>query len=217
MSSSVYSNSRLLRATILFGLLTLQTPELLAETESRVIASYNRSSQSAVPFENVQTPSVDQKVLAASHESKLPATTPAENANLLTRPSRSNSTASTNASDTRTIKTPAFALPKIESFTTAGAGLGIVVGLFLVCMFLLRKSGPKPSSPLPNEAVAVLGRVPLAARNFAHLLKVGNKLVLVAITPDGVTPITEVTDPAEVQHLLGLCLSNKKSSNHALV
>ena len=107
------------------------------------------------------------------------------------------------------------ALPDIESFTTAGAGLAIVLGLFLVCMWLLRRSGPKPTSPLPKEVVAVLGRVPLATRNFAHLLQVGNKLVLVAITPDGVSPITEVSDPGEVQRLLGLCLRGSKHSTTA--
>ncbi len=106
-------------------------------------------------------------------------------------------------------------MPQLESLTTAGTGLALVVGLFLVCMWLMRRSGPKPSTPLPKEAVAVLGRVPLAASNFAHLLQVGNKLVLVALTPDGVTPITEVTDPQEVDRLLGLCLRNHKNSSTA--
>jgi len=55
-------------------------------------------------------------------------------------------------------------MPKIESFATASSGLAIVVGLFLVCMWLFRRSGPKPTSPLPSEAVAILGRVPLASR-----------------------------------------------------
>ena len=69
--------------------------------------------------------------------------------------------------------------------------------------------------PLPKEAVAVLGRVPLTAQNFAHLLQVGNKLVLVALTPEGASPITEVTDPAEVDRLLTLCMRNNKHSTTA--
>ena len=131
---------------------------------------------------------------------------------LLAPPTRNRSAAPTDHRIDDVNRAPAFAMPKIESFATAGAGLAIVVGLFLVCMWLLRRSGPKPTSPLPNEVVAVLGRVPLAARNFAHLLRVGNKLVLVAITPDGVSPITEITDPTEVQQLLGLCHRNHKHS-----
>lgn len=108
-----------------------------------------------------------------------------------------------------------FAIPRIESLTTAAAGLAIVIGLFLLCMWLLRRSGPKPTTPLPKEAVAVLGRVPLAARHFAHLLQVGNKLVLVSVTPDGVDPITEITEPAEVDRLLGLCMRKHKHSTTA--
>jgi len=103
--------------------------------------------------------------------------------------------------------------PQLESFASAGAGLGIVIGLFLLCMWLLRRSGPKPTSALPQEAVAVLGRVPLAARHFAHLIQVGRKLVLVSVTPDGVSPITEVSDPQEVDRLLGLCMRNGPQSS----
>ncbi len=108
-----------------------------------------------------------------------------------------------------------FALPRIESLTTAGAGLAIVVGLFLMCAWLMRRSGPKPSSPLPKEAVALLGRVPLAANHFAHLLQLGNKLVLVSVGPDSVTSLAEVTDPNEVNRLLGLCTRNHKHSTTA--
>ena len=82
------------------------------------------------------------------------------------------------------------------SLKTAGAGLAIVVGLFLVCMWLLRRSGPKPTGVLPTEAFAVLGRAPLVAQSFAQLLRLGNKLVLVAVSADGAQPLAEVTDPA---------------------
>jgi flagellar biogenesis protein FliO len=65
---------------------------------------------------------------------------------------------------------------------------------------------------LPGDVVSVLGRVPLAARQFAELLRVGNKLVLVSITPTGAEPLTEVTDPVEVDRLLGLCQQNNPHS-----
>ena len=104
---------------------------------------------------------------------------------------------------------------QMESLTTAGAGLAIVVGLFLVCMWLFRRSGPKATSPLPKDAVAVLGRLPLAGSHFIHLLRLGSKLVLVAVGPDSVTTLAEVSDPNEVQHLLGICLQNQSQSTTA--
>jgi hypothetical protein len=39
----------------------------------------------------------------------------------------------------------------------------------------------------------------------AQLLRVGNKLVLVSLTPAGAETITEITDPVEVDRLIGLC------------
>ena len=80
---------------------------------------------------------------------------------------------------------------------------------------MVRRSGPKPTSLLPAEAVAVLGRLPLANRNFAQLIRIGNKLVLVAVTPDGITPLTEVADPQEVDRLLGICHGTHKQSTTA--
>lgn len=97
------------------------------------------------------------------------------------------------------------AFNNIESHSTAGIGLAAVVGLLVVCMWGLRRSGPKRGGALPNEAFAVLGRAPLAAQSFAQLLRVGNKLVLVAITPQGAQALAEVTDPMEVGRLIGIC------------
>jgi hypothetical protein len=41
---------------------------------------------------------------------------------------------------------------------------------------------------------------------------VGNKLVLVALTPGGAETLTEVTDPAEVDRLMGLCQQSDRHS-----
>jgi flagellar biogenesis protein FliO len=99
------------------------------------------------------------------------------------------------------------AFTKFTSLSTAGGGLAIVVGLFLVSMWLMRGSGvaKRGGGTLPPEAFAVLGRAPLTAQSFAQLLRLGNKLVLVAVAADGAQPLAEVTDPAEVDRLVGLC------------
>jgi flagellar biogenesis protein FliO len=94
--------------------------------------------------------------------------------------------------------------------------LAIVIGAFLLFTWAVRRANKTTSARrgmLPNDVVDVLGRVPLAARQFAQLLRVGNKLVLVAVTPAGHTPLTEVTDPTDVDRLIGLCQqSNDKST-----
>ncbi len=188
-----------------------------AQVEDRVIATYKRSDRTHATAVGARPPKIDRRVHPAAAQTPPQQRTaaPNENRRLLAPRSRRPSGAATPQRSGTSSNEPAFALPKIESFTTAGAGLAIVIGLFLVCMWLLRKSGPSPTTPLPKEAIAVLGRIPLAARNFAHLLQVGNKLVLVAITPEGVAPITEITDPMEVQRLLGLCQQTSKHSTSA--
>ena len=108
-----------------------------------------------------------------------------------------------------------FEIPSIDSLGTAGTGLVLVVGLFLLCVALMRRGGPSPTAPLPRDAVAVLGRIPLTPKQFAHLLQVGNKLVLVSITGDRTDTITEITEPAEVDRLLTLCMKGSKQSSSA--
>jgi flagellar biogenesis protein FliO len=100
-----------------------------------------------------------------------------------------------------------FGVP-IQSAYTVVTALAIVIGAFLLFAWAMRRAGNNGKSgrgTLPADVISVLGRVPLAARQFAELLRVGNKLVLVAQTPNGPTTLTEVIDPAEVDRLVGLC------------
>lgn len=93
------------------------------------------------------------------------------------------------------------------SLYTMFTALAVVIGAFLIFAWALRRGGRKAghNSILPSDVVSMLGRVPIAARHFAVLLRVGNKLVLVSLTPTGPQTITEVTDPVEVDRLVGLC------------
>jgi flagellar biogenesis protein FliO len=101
------------------------------------------------------------------------------------------------------------AFGQLKSLASAGGALLLVVALFVACALLLRRRGPKPTGALPAEAFAVLGRAPLTAQSFAQLLRLGNKLVLVAVTADGAQPLAELDDPAEVDRIAGLCLSGR--------
>lgn len=92
-----------------------------------------------------------------------------------------------------------------ETFTTAGAGLAIVIGLVLLLAWAYRRAAPRSARPLPDEVLTVLGRATLAGKQVTQLVKVGNKLLLVALTPEGPKTLTEVSDPTEVTRLLGLC------------
>ncbi len=108
-----------------------------------------------------------------------------------------------------------YLTPTTGNMQTTGAALAIVVGLLCICAWFFRRSVPRSTSPLPQEAVRALGRTQLAPRQFIQLLQVGNKLVLVSVTSERTDPITEVTEPAEVDRILGLCMRDHSASTTA--
>ncbi len=98
---------------------------------------------------------------------------------------------------------------------TIGSSLAIVLGLFLVFAWLLRRSTPGLAATLPAEVVEVLGRAPLTGRQQVHLLRLGHKLVLVSVDAGGAETLAEVTDPEEVDRLAGLCRQAQPNSASA--
>jgi flagellar protein FliO/FliZ len=150
------------------------------------------ATEPAAPFD--APPADDRRHLAPPSEHHLPATAKRDPADAAAAPFRS------------------FGMP-LESMYTTGTALAVVLGLFLLFAALVRRGAKKSNSMLPEEVVSVLGRVPLAARQFAELVRVGNKLVLVSVTPTGAEPITEIADPAEIDRLVGLCRQRSKGSS----
>ncbi len=94
---------------------------------------------------------------------------------------------------------------EMPALATGAASLGIVLGLFLVVVWAVRRGLPKGAGMLPSEAVEVLGRASLIGKQNVHLVRCGGKLLLVCISPGSVQTLTEITDPDEVERLTGLC------------
>jgi flagellar biogenesis protein FliO len=93
----------------------------------------------------------------------------------------------------------------VSTAFTVGGSLAVVLGLFLVVAWVLRRTTPGTCPTLSREVFEVLGRAPLAARQQAHLVRLGTKLVLLSVSPAGVETLSEVTEPDEVNRLAGLC------------
>jgi len=88
---------------------------------------------------------------------------------------------------------------------TIVSSLTIVVGIFLVMVWGTRRHLPQSATPLPDEVVRVLGRAPLAHRQTMQLVRIGNKLVLLCVTPQGAETLAEITDLADVERLTANC------------
>ena len=99
-----------------------------------------------------------------------------------------------------------------QATATVAGSLVVVLAAFFLLVWLSRKAAPQGQGPLPGEVVQSLGRVPLTARQQMQLIRVGNKLVLLAVTTQGAEPLTEITDADEVNRLCGLCQQGRAGS-----
>ncbi len=95
-----------------------------------------------------------------------------------------------------------------QSLMQTGVALAIVLLLVFACAWLLRKAGPKSLQPLPLEAVQLLGNAPLYGKQHLRLIRMGQRVLLLAVSETSTQTLTEVTDPAEVSQLLELCQSS---------
>jgi flagellar biogenesis protein FliO len=98
---------------------------------------------------------------------------------------------------------------------TVVSSLALVLGLFLIFAWFMRRSVPGGSAVLPGEVVEVLGRAALAGRTQVHLVRLGNKLLLLSMSTAGVETLTEITDADEVNRLAGLCRQAQPGSTTA--
>jgi flagellar biogenesis protein FliO len=92
-----------------------------------------------------------------------------------------------------------------RALLTTATSLAVVVGLFLLLVWLQRRLSGRNGLRLPGAVVQTLGRVPLNGRQEMHLVQVGNKLLLLAVTATSAETLTEITDPAEIARLNGIC------------
>lgn len=101
----------------------------------------------------------------------------------------------------------------LQMIVSVGSSLLIVVGLFLGVAWCYRKSMTASlSGGLPKHVVKVLGKTPLAARQQLVLVRFGSKLVLVSMVQGEARTISEITDPLEVDQLVGHCESSQPGS-----
>jgi flagellar biogenesis protein FliO len=100
----------------------------------------------------------------------------------------------------------------LPSAITVAASLAVVLGIFFLIAWAMRRTAPPGLTPLPGEVLEVLGRAPLAGRQQVYLLRCGTKLLLVSVTPTGAETLTEIIDPMEVDRLSGLCHEARPNS-----
>ena len=99
-----------------------------------------------------------------------------------------------------------------DTMVTTFGSLGVVVGLFLLVAWGVRR-GSKTNIPnLPKEVIEVLGRTTFAGRQQLYLVRLGNKLLLLMATASGTETLAELTDGPEIDRIVGLCQQGRADS-----
>ncbi len=92
--------------------------------------------------------------------------------------------------------------------------LAVVLGGYFGFVWLMRMFNPGRPRGLPAEVVDVVGQIPFGQGEILQLVRLGSKLVLLNNGPAGLSPLGEITDPAEVDYLASLCDSGSRSRNN---
>lgn len=117
-------------------------------------------------------------------------------------------------------KSGTTAIPKFSfggnRIASISASLFVVIGLFLAFVWVGKKNmKPAVGGPLSKEIFQVLGKSQLSGKQQLELVRVGQKLLLLCVSPGGVDTLTEITDPAEVERLLAIIRQDSPSSMKA--
>lgn len=105
---------------------------------------------------------------------------------------------------------------------TGSSSAGMVLTALIVLLIfvlgvarLFLKRSPYSLSGLPTDAVDILGRRSIDPRNSVYMIKVGSRLVLLGSSPNGLSNLTEITDPIEVASLANVCHAAKQTGPDA--
>jgi len=105
-------------------------------------------------------------------------------------------------------QTPAEGVKRPGGWGSLASVLGsliVVLGIFLIAVWALRRSALGSRGMLPQDVFEPLGRAPLGAHPQAHLIRWGSKLLLVAVSTNEARTLTEIAEPVEVERLARLC------------
>ncbi len=105
--------------------------------------------------------------------------------------------------------------PASAGWGTTVWSLILVGGLITVGARWLKSRGSASDRGLPSEVLEVLGRRVIDQRTSIVLARCGARLLVLSSSPSGLSTLTEIADPVEVDCLAGLCQTTQR--NHGLV
>lgn len=88
---------------------------------------------------------------------------------------------------------------------TSGIAVIVMLAVGIGIVAFLKRQNPQLTGSLPREVCDVLGRRRIDPRTSISLVRLGNRILVLGLTADSVTPLAEIDDPVEIDQLAGLC------------
>lgn len=102
-------------------------------------------------------------------------------------------------------------LPKTSLFDTFWPML-VVLGIIVACGAAVKKWLPQATRVSGGSAVNILARQYVSSKQSLCLVKVGKRVVLVGVTPEAMTTLTEIVDSEEIASLAASLNRGKSGS-----
>lgn len=93
--------------------------------------------------------------------------------------------------------------------------LSVIIGLILLCAWVMKKIQPLKVQSLSTDVVEVLGKRPLDPRQQIFLIRCGSRVLLVGSSASGMSTLAEISDPEERDAVIGLCRKPTEESRLA--
>jgi len=178
------------------------------ETDSATRAKGDTPANSITPIANDPNPSQEGERRGDRQPEPTPTTKPTTETSRTPIELPPSQRASAGADPASPSGGPIPAPPRHSSPLPSSAAI-LMLGLILLLLGLIGwiagKKTKLPFGLLSAEVFEILGRAPITPRFSVQLIRCGDRLLLVAITPDTISTLSEITDPEEVTRLLALC------------
>ncbi|MEE2842954.1 MAG: flagellar biosynthetic protein FliO [Planctomycetota bacterium] len=96
-----------------------------------------------------------------------------------------------------------FSIPNFsQSATRMVAALAVVLGAFMVLLWVTKKIQGPSKSIMSKQTLEVLGQKQINKIHSLHLIRLGQRILLISASDSSVTCLSEINDPVEVAQLL---------------
>ena len=112
-------------------------------------------------------------------------------------------TESTSSPASTSLPASTFSIPNFSQSATRMVGaLAVVLGAFMVLLWVTKKIQGPSKTMMSKQTLELLGQKQISKIHSLHLIRLGQRVLLISASDSGLTCLSEINDPMEVAQLL---------------